>query len=191
MIAGVCADLGPEAVVQAAAIAPVAVTAGFVDDLRLVLAELVANAVEFSPPGSPVQVAAELRGQVVVIAIVDHGLGLTQARVDEENGRLVERERLDVVPTSVLGLFVVGRLARRHELSVRLQHTQGGGITALVAVPIVAARPAVTGRRGPPARSRRRPPSWPPASVTSAGSPVRSAPPSCRRSRRGRRWPPP
>jgi hypothetical protein len=53
----------------------------------------------------------------------------------EENRRLVERERLDVAPTTVLGLFVVGRLARRHGLSVRLDPTPGQGVTATVKVP--------------------------------------------------------
>ena len=52
-----------------------------------------------------------------------------------ENRRLVERERLDIAPTGVLGLFVVGRLARRHSLNVGLVNTPGGGITALLAIP--------------------------------------------------------
>jgi hypothetical protein len=55
--------------------------------------------------------------------------------MEEENRRLVERERLDVAPTRVLGLFVVGRLARRHGLSVRLDPSPGRGVIVLVRVP--------------------------------------------------------
>src|SRR5262249_43920423 len=88
----------------------------------------------FSPPGVPVEVGGVLDGDCY-LAVVDHGVGLSAARLEEENKRLVERERLDVAPTRVLGLFVVGRLARRHGLSVRLDPTPGGGVTATVHVP--------------------------------------------------------
>ena len=60
---------------------------------------------------------------------------MTAERLAEENGRLVERERLDIAPTRVLGLFVVGRLARRHSLAVQLVETPDGGVTAQVAIP--------------------------------------------------------
>ena len=49
---------------------------------------------------------------------------MTPERLAEENARLVRRERLDLAPTKVLGLFVVGRLARRSGISVRLSATQ-------------------------------------------------------------------
>ena len=64
------------------------------------------------------------------LAVVDHGLGLTPERLAEENARLARRERLDLAPTEVLGLFVVGRLARRHGLGVSLTETPDGGLTA-------------------------------------------------------------
>src|SRR5204862_2243028 len=40
-----------------------------------------------------------------------------------------------LTPTEVLGLFVVGRLARRYGLGVALWPTPGGGLTATVAIP--------------------------------------------------------
>jgi signal transduction histidine kinase len=113
----------------------IAVSAGLVPDLRLLLAELLENAASFSPPGNAVEVSATLTDECR-ITIVDHGLGMTSARLAEENQRLVERERLDVAPTRVLGLFVVGRLARRHGLTVRLEPSPGSGVTAIVTVPV-------------------------------------------------------
>ena len=41
-----------------------------------------------------------------------------------------------MAPTTVLGLFVVGRLARRHGLSVQLDHSRGRGVTATVRIPV-------------------------------------------------------
>jgi signal transduction histidine kinase len=114
----------------------VTVVAPLVSDLVLVFAELLENATAFSPPQSTVDVhAAPTTDGRCQISIVDHGIGMTAERMAEENRRLVERERLDIVPTSVLGLFVVGRLARRHGLAVELLTTPGGGTTAVVTIP--------------------------------------------------------
>jgi signal transduction histidine kinase len=114
----------------------VAVSSTLVADLRLLLAELLENATNFSPPATPVRVSASLGSEECAIFIVDHGIGMGPARLEEENRRLVERERLDLAPTTMLGLFVVGRLARRHGLTVRLEQSEGRGITATVRIPI-------------------------------------------------------
>ncbi|WP_229067651.1 nitrate- and nitrite sensing domain-containing protein [Actinoplanes sp. DH11] len=101
-------------------------------DLTLLLAELLENSTAFSPPHTTVTVSAEeLRGGAR-LAIIDHGLGLAPERLAEENARLTRRERLDLAPTEVLGLFVVGRLARRHGIEVTLTDTPDGGLTAWV-----------------------------------------------------------
>ena len=104
-------------------------------DLVLLFAELLENATMFSPPECQVQVRAELVSDACRISVVDQGIGMTPQRLDEENRRLVERERLDVAPTRVLGLFVVGRLARRHGLGVELSATGDGGTTATLTIP--------------------------------------------------------
>jgi len=110
----------------------IVVVPSLVADLTLLLAELMENATAFSPPHTRVTVgAAELRGGAR-LAIVDHGLGLSPDRMAEENARLTRRERLDLAPTEVLGLFVVGRLARRHGVEVTLTDTPEGGVTAWV-----------------------------------------------------------
>ncbi|MFE6176461.1 ATP-binding protein [Streptomyces sp. NPDC056464] len=134
-----------------------------IGDLTLMMAELLENAVSFSPEGSPVEVAVSAAGDDAVIVVADHGLGMSPERLDEENARLIRRERLDVVPTKVLGLFVVGTLARRWEIAVTLSRTPGGGVTAEVTVPAsllvtgsttgsttTAALAAIAGRSGTP-----------------------------------------
>ncbi len=105
-----------------------------VGDMVLVLAELMENATNFSPPHTRVSVRAASSGSSTSarLTIEDHGLGIPPERLAEENARLGRRERLDLAPTEVLGLFVVGRLARRHGLGVTLAETPGGGVTATV-----------------------------------------------------------
>lgn len=112
--------------------ADITVAPALVGDLTLLLAELMENATVFSPPHRDVDVTTVLGNYGVQLTIVDHGLGLSSERLAEENTRIRRRERLDLVPTEVLGLFVVGRLARRHGIGVSLAHTPGGGLTATV-----------------------------------------------------------
>ncbi|MFI9767907.1 ATP-binding protein [Streptomyces sp. NPDC052415] len=113
-----------------------AVEPDVIGDLTLMVAELLENAVSFSPAGSPVEVTvATAEDDTASIVIADHGLGMSAERLAEENARLIRRERLDLVPTKVLGLFVVGTLARRWEIGVTLTRTPGGGVTAEVSVP--------------------------------------------------------
>ncbi|GGQ71118.1 ATP-binding protein [Streptomyces asoensis] len=106
-----------------------------IGDLTLMIAELLENAVSFSPEGSPVEVVVGSDHDGASITVADHGLGMSAERLAEENSRLVRRERLDVVPTKVLGLFVVGALARRWDVDVTLSRTPGGGVTAEVLIP--------------------------------------------------------
>ncbi|MBV2354245.1 HAMP domain-containing protein [Streptomyces sp. J2-1] len=106
-----------------------------IGDLTLMTAELVENAVSFSPHGSPVEVTVGHGPDGAHVVVTDHGLGMSAERLAEENARLVRRERLDLVPTKVLGLFVVGALARRWQLRVQLTRTPGGGVTAEVTLP--------------------------------------------------------
>jgi signal transduction histidine kinase len=107
----------------------VTVAPAAVGDLTLIVAELVENAVSFSPQTSAVDISVRPADRGALVEVVDHGVGMTSARLAEENARLVRRERLDLAPTKVLGLFVVGRLARRCGIVVRLAATAGGGVT--------------------------------------------------------------
>ncbi|WFF07439.1 nitrate- and nitrite sensing domain-containing protein [Micromonospora sp. WMMD1076] len=138
----------------------VAAAPAIAGDLVLTLAELMENATSFSPPHTRVVVTGELTDGGARLAVVDHGIGLTGDRMAEENARFTRRERLDLAPTEVLGLFVVGRLARRHGWSVRLGHTPGSGVTAALEIPgaslvirrpepVGAGRAAVPGTREP------------------------------------------
>ncbi|MFE9453826.1 ATP-binding protein [Streptomyces sp. NPDC006739] len=106
-----------------------------IGDLTLMVAELLENAVSFSPEGSPVEVTVRTGVAGAHVVVTDHGLGMSAERLAEENARLIRRERLDLVPTQVLGLFVVGALARRWEIGVELTRTPGGGVTAEVTLP--------------------------------------------------------
>jgi signal transduction histidine kinase len=91
-------------------------------DVVHLLAELVENALRYSPPASPVRVSAGFRSDgAVLLQIVDVGLGMTDGDRRIANTRL--RAGGEVTPDNArhMGLFVVGRLADRHGIRVRLR----------------------------------------------------------------------
>jgi hypothetical protein len=105
------------------------VAPALVSGMVLICAELLENATSFSPPHTRVNVSARAVPGGARLVVADHGIGMPDDRLAEENARIARRERLDLVPSQVLGLFVVGRLARRHGLAVALSHTPDGGVT--------------------------------------------------------------
>ncbi|MCV7328982.1 HAMP domain-containing protein [Mycobacterium cookii] len=109
-------------------------------DIVHLLAELIDNALRYSPPASPVRVSAGFRNDgAVLLQIVDAGLGMTDGDRRIANMRL--RAGGEVTPESArhMGLFVVGRLADRHGIRVRLRGSSiddaRSGTTAEVYLP--------------------------------------------------------
>ncbi|GGM31010.1 hypothetical protein GCM10011608_14480 [Micromonospora sonchi] len=159
----------------------VAATPAIIGDLVLALAELMENATVFSPPHTRVVVGGELTDESARLTVVDHGIGMTEARLADENARLTRRERLDLAPTEVLGLFVVGRLARRHGWTVSLQATPGGGVTATLLLSRSSLLVSASGRgsvpAAPPVPQPALPHRIPPAPAIQAQQPEPDAPP--------------
>ena len=70
-----------------------------------------------------------------VLSVVDAGGGLTPAELHEANRRVRRLVSMARIPTRHVGLDVVGRLARRHGLNVRLGTSAGGGVVVRVELP--------------------------------------------------------
>ncbi|WP_196279469.1 sensor histidine kinase [Catellatospora vulcania] len=106
-----------------------------VGDVVHLLAELMENALAFSPRHTLVNVGGSAVGAGYVIEVEDHGLGMTAADLEQANAQLHEPAEFLLTGTPRLGLYVVGRLAERHHIKVRLQPSPGGGTTAIVLLP--------------------------------------------------------
>ncbi|SDP24814.1 sensor histidine kinase [Lentzea jiangxiensis] len=118
--------------------APNAEVVGYVaSDLVRLLAELLDNATAFSPPHTQVAISASIEaGGIVQIDVVDQGIGIDPEALGAVNHRLeAAGEGVDVQVSREMGLFVVGRLAARHQIVVRLDAKQGTGTRAIVLVP--------------------------------------------------------
>lgn len=112
----------------------IGIAARVVHDLAHILAELLDNAIKFSPPESQVGVAVWRLSDRAVVQVVDEGVGLTDNRREELNADLAE-PRGDVGAVRFMGLHVVSRLAARHDIAVELRESAGPGTIAEVTLP--------------------------------------------------------
>ncbi|MGV9872388.1 nitrate- and nitrite sensing domain-containing protein, partial [Streptomyces cellulosae] len=121
--------------VEVRQLAEASVAGAAVADLTHLLAEIIENAAQFSPPHTRVRVTGEPVGNGYAVEVEDRGLGMGKDALAEANRRITESEALDLFDSDRLGLFVVSRLAARHAVKVHLKTSPYGGTTAVVLLP--------------------------------------------------------
>jgi signal transduction histidine kinase len=106
-------------------------------DIAHLLSELLENATQFSPPTANVELSGSAQSDgTYLIAIADHGIGMSNEQLAEYNDLLVDPPELSLGLGRSLGFLVVARLAKRLGLTVELASTpNSAGVTALVLVP--------------------------------------------------------
>lgn len=107
------------------------------DDISHLIAELLENAVEYSPPSTRVTVAARtLENRGILLTVEDEGFGVPPERLPELNAQLQGgRAAASTSDLAGLGVFVVGTLAVRHGVRVQLRPRRDGGLAAIVMLP--------------------------------------------------------
>jgi two-component system sensor histidine kinase SenX3 len=101
------------------------------------LANLVSNAIAYSPNGSPVSISRRRRGDNVEIAVTDRGIGIARAdqeRVFERFFR-VDKARSRATGGTGLGLAIVKHVVANHNGSIRLWSQPGTGSTFTLSIP--------------------------------------------------------
>ena len=111
--------------------------AGFAaEGVMHLLAELMDNAANFSPPIDEVHVYVEERSAGLVITIEDSGLKMSDASMrraaESVSGQVTDLASLQ---GTRLGLSVVGRLAAKHGISVNYRPSSRGGTGVVVLLP--------------------------------------------------------
>ena len=107
------------------------------DRLRQVLANLLDNAIKYSPGGGDVRVRVAERNGGVRIEVADQGLGIAP----EAQGRIFEKfyradpDMLAGVGGSGLGLYIIRELMRRMDGTLVVRSLLGAGSTFVVELP--------------------------------------------------------
>ncbi len=118
------------------------------------LANLVSNAIAYSPTGSPVSISRRRRGDNIEIAVTDRGIGIAaadQERVFERFFR-VDKARSRATGGTGLGLAIVKHVAANHNGSIRLWSQPGTGSTFTLSIPAYPDRVSESDEREEPER---------------------------------------
>ncbi|MER8041387.1 ATP-binding protein [Streptomyces sp. NPDC094032] len=100
------------------------------------LAELLDNAANFSPPSAEVHVYVEEVPAGVVITVEDSGLTMSDVQLRRAVAAVdATSQDLAGLSGTRLGLHVVGRLARKHNLSVSFRPSARGGTGVVLMLP--------------------------------------------------------
>ncbi|GII22549.1 histidine kinase [Planosporangium mesophilum] len=102
------------------------------------LAELLDNALAFSPPETTVRVACNEVTRGVVVEIEDAGVGMRPDALEAANELLATSPTPDVTALkdgAQVGLHVVAELAKRDGIQVSLRRSAYGGLLAVVLLP--------------------------------------------------------
>ncbi|MDN4487604.1 ATP-binding protein [Demequina sp. SYSU T00039] len=98
-------------------------------------AELLENATVFSDPGSRVIIRTGRTAEGFTVEVIDTGIGMTAAELAEANSRVQSSAASEILGAQRLGLFVVGRIARRLGAQVAIASEEGKGTVATVLLP--------------------------------------------------------
>ncbi len=114
--------------------APAGISGDF-EALRVMLGNLVDNAIRYTPPGGTVDVALRLQGRNAVIEISDSGPGIPPDERARVFDRFYRREATHVAGSG-LGLAIVKNIADRHHASIALEdRVPGPGLRVSVTFP--------------------------------------------------------
>ena len=114
---------------------PATVVGACAADLAHLVAELVENALHFSPADRLVHIRGQVRPDYYALAIIDEGRGMPAADVERANRRLAGTESFTVAPSKYLGHYVAGHLAARHGVAIQLMSPPAEGVTATITLP--------------------------------------------------------
>jgi two-component system OmpR family sensor kinase len=109
--------------------------------LRQVLANLIGNALRFTPDGSPIEigVGVDAARRVAILSVIDHGEGIPPQIRDKIFQRFwrADTSRTRDTGGSGLGLAIVSAIIQTHQGEVEVEETPGGGATFRVLLPLL------------------------------------------------------
>ena len=112
-------------------------------DVAHLLAELMENGAQYSPPEHTVDVVGHLSSAGgYVITIADHGVGMSDDRLEAANRLMASPPPVGLALSRSLGFVVAGTLACRHGIRVLLSSSPSGGLIVEVALPASMVSPA-------------------------------------------------
>jgi two-component system sensor histidine kinase KdpD len=107
--------------------------------LERVVANLLANAIRYSPPGRPPLVTGSALGATVEVRVIDRGPGIPQQDRDRVFAPFQRLGDTDNTVGVGLGLALARGLAEAMQGTLQPEDTPGGGLTMVVSIPAAQA----------------------------------------------------
>jgi two-component system OmpR family sensor kinase len=153
-----CSDAvatAPERAITLDAPEPV-VVAGVEAHLRQAIGNLVTNAVRHTPAGTPIEVSARIADGEALVAVRDHGAGLSEDELVHVFDRFWQADSARVGTGAGLGLAIVDGIAQEHHGRASAANADEGGALFTLRLPISVAGnhptpPSEDGTGQPPA----------------------------------------
>ena len=136
------------------------------------LAELLDNAAKFSPPTSEVHVHVEEVQAGLAVMVEDSGLVMGEEALRRAREAVSGDADITTISGSRLGLSVVGRIARRYDLTVSFRSSSRGGTAVVLLLPGKLVKPLPPA----PAPAARPEPTAAVSAVPAAAAPAQAAP---------------
>jgi signal transduction histidine kinase len=118
--------------------APLPVT-GDAKLLFQVFSNLLSNAVKYSPAGGAIEVDAAVTGGSVLVAVVDHGIGIPAADLSRLFERYHRGSNVSGIVGTGVGLYLVKIAIGLHGGRIEVQSKEGGGSRFTVTLPLTTA----------------------------------------------------
>ncbi len=105
--------------------------------LSLALRQLIDHALKNSPPGSPIDIAADLEGERIVIRVHDRGPGIPEPERERIFDKFYRRSAVkNRVPGTGLGLYIAREILRTHGGDLWIESEPGEGSEFCAALPL-------------------------------------------------------
>lgn len=102
------------------------------DLLRILVFNLVSNAVKYSPAGQPVILRIYKQDNFFKIEVIDYGFGVSEQEIPYIFKTYARGKQASVVPGAGLGLSLVERITQLHGGSIDFKSTEGVGTHVIV-----------------------------------------------------------
>ena len=110
--------------------------------IERVLVNLLENASKYTPPGSTVELSAEVVADRLSVSVSDNGPGLTVGREEAVFQKFTRGERESATPGVGLGLAICRAIVESHQGKIVATHRPGGGARFTFTLPLGNPPPA-------------------------------------------------
>jgi len=110
--------------------------------IERVLVNLLENASKYTPPGSTVELSAQVVADRLSVSVSDNGPGLTVGREEAVFQKFTRGERESATPGVGLGLAICRAIIESHQGKIVATHRPGGGARFTFTLPLGNPPPA-------------------------------------------------